>query len=191
MTSSLAPKSGKLRKTSIERIPPPERGAIVVWDTEAKGFGCRCSATGRKVYIVQKRTKAGRMVKLTLGVHGDITTAQARDLALKALGAIADNRDPAEELRKARGEERDRRTAPTVADLASEYLNLYAIPKKSAQAAKQDEQNLNRHILPAIGSRRVPEVTRTDIQRIHVRMKDTQIQANRTLSLLSSMFAFA
>ena len=52
---------------------------MIVWDTELRGFGCKITPKGRRSYLLYYRTADGQQRKPALGVHGAITTEQARD----------------------------------------------------------------------------------------------------------------
>ena len=93
-------------------------------------------------------------------------------------------KDPVEEKRTAR-------KAPTVADLAGDYLAHHAVPKKRPKSVRDDHSMLNRIVLPAIGSKKVAAVGRRDIEAIHTRLQDRPYQANRVLALMSTMFNLA
>jgi len=57
----------KLTKRSIDAISAPERGDVVVWDTELRRFGLRVVHTGTKSFIIQYRNAYGRSRRKTLG----------------------------------------------------------------------------------------------------------------------------
>jgi hypothetical protein len=81
---------GKLTKRRIDAIRPGE----ILADDEIGGFVVRRLPSG----IVAYRHKVtGRQRWLGLGIHGSVTPNQARTLAKKAAGAVADRRDPFEE----------------------------------------------------------------------------------------------
>jgi len=46
-------------------------------------------------------------------------------------------------------------------------------------------------VIPKLGSRKVPAITRRDIETIHIALKETPYKANRVLALLSKMFSLA
>jgi integrase len=50
---------------------------------------------------------------------------------------------------------------------------------------------LDRHVLPRFGSRKVADLSRADIERLHLSLKATPYMANRTLSLLGKLFVLA
>ena len=83
--------------------------------------------SGCRTYILQRRTKAGRSIRLKIARVGDLTADQARDEARRLIARITIGEDPAEQRRKARAEERRRRLAPTVAR-----------PRRGVAAPRQD-----------------------------------------------------
>ena len=91
--------TGKISKSSIDALPKPAERAVVFWDAELKGFGCKVTPAGRKVYLVQYRLggRAGRSQKVMLGTHGNLTPDKARRAAKAILGQVADGVDVAAE----------------------------------------------------------------------------------------------
>lgn len=110
-----------------------------------------------------------------------MTFAQAKEIARGLLSDVVRGGDPV-------AEGKAYREAPSVSDLADQYLKSHAIPKKRPNSAKNDEAALRRFILPKLGSRKVAEITGRDIQQLHTGLKETPYLANRTLALLSTMF---
>ena len=58
----------------------PEATRYVTWDTEISGFGIMISPTGRKSYLFCYRVGGGRSREPMIGVHGNVTPDQARDI---------------------------------------------------------------------------------------------------------------
>jgi Phage integrase, N-terminal SAM-like domain len=75
--------------------------------------------------------------------------------------------------------------------LAADYLEQHAIPKKRARSVANDRSMINRTILPRLGSKKVAAIQLRDIHLLHVSMKKTPYQANRVLALLSKMLSLA
>ncbi len=89
----------KLTKSFIEKLQLTEPGEVdFYWDSEVKGYGLKVSST-KKVYIAQGKYQ-GTTRRITIGTHGVITEAQARDRAKKELIRISDGFNPASEKRK-------------------------------------------------------------------------------------------
>lgn len=68
------------------------------FDTELSGFGL-CVGARTKTYFLQRLVR-GRMVRHTLGRHGEITVAQAREKAQDCIQLMRAGKDPNEEKRK-------------------------------------------------------------------------------------------
>ena len=183
----------KLTKRAVDALIPPARGETVpvVWDAELTGYGLRISSTGRRSYIIQKRTKAGREIKRTLGVHGNITPDQARDLAQQELGRIAGGSDPADERRHAREVEEKRRRTLTIAQLCDKYLTEYALVHNRPRTVETYRHVIERHIKPRLGAIRVPDLEQDDIAALHRDMKPTPYLANLTIVVLRRILGFA
>jgi len=174
--------SRKLNKSSVEALPVGVND-VIYWDTLLPGFGVRVKPNATRSYVVQYRNRqTGRSRRKTIGRHGPLMTfSQAKEIAKVLLSDVVRGKDPV-------AEGRAYREAPTVADLANQYLESQAIPKKRPKSVRNDKSALNRFVLPKLGGRKVAEVTGRDIQRLHSSMKETPYQANRTLALLSTMF---
>src|SRR5712671_3096867 len=106
----------KITKRTVDAVQ--SNGADqFLWDSALKGFGLKVTPAGSKVYILQYR-KGGRGAptkRVTIGRHGAITADQAREIAGRLSGAIANGSDPAA-LRAAE------KSAPTVAAFADRFL---------------------------------------------------------------------
>lgn len=173
----------KLTKLCIDALSADAAREYFIWDDELKGFGARVKPSGIISFLIQYRNTGGRSRKYTLGQYGRLTPDEARQLARQQLAAVARGEDPAKERA-------DTRAAPTVADLAADYLERHA-PKKRPRSISDDTRMIERHILPRFGRFKVEEVTRRDFERLHLALKDTPYHANRLLALLSKMFSLA
>jgi integrase len=175
----------KLSKTVVDRIMAAARD-VVVWDDALPGFGVRVKPSGVRSYIAQYRNRrTGASKRLTIGQHGPLLTFdQAKKQARAILADAMRGEDPVE-VRKAT------RRAPSVTDLAADYLERHAVPKKRPKSVRDDRAMLDNSILPKLGAKKVASIGRRDIEAIHAGMRDRPYQANRVLSLLSKMFNLA
>jgi len=175
----------KLSKSVVEKIEPLETD-VVVWDEALPGFGVRIKPSGVRSYIVQYRNRlTGASKRMTIGQHGPLLTFdQAKRQARTILADAMRGLDPAEAQRLARG-------APTVRNLAADYVERHAVPNKRAKGVKDDRAMLETVILPKLGKRKVAEITRRDIEALHITYVDRPYRANRVLALLSKMFNLA
>ncbi len=173
----------KFTKRFVESIVPDSQKMIKQWDSELKGFGLIVLPSGRRTYCVQYRNAQRVQKMLKIGVHGQVTTEEARVLAKKYLSGVVHGLDPV----KARKENRD---LPTINDLARDYLTYHG-EKKRPKSLQEDQKLLYRIILPALGDQLVAKLSRREIEELHRAHKRTPYQANRFLALLSKMFSLA
>ncbi len=157
----------------------------VFWDSEQPGFGVRVYPSGSKHYIVQTRAR-GTAKRLTVGRHGVITPEEARRRAALIIARIKAGEDPVPEPPAAK-----RPDEPTVAELAARYLEEYAEEHCKTNTVRAYRRMAKKHIVPALGKRPLSLVRREDVRDLHYAMRETPVQANRTLDLLSRMFNMA
>ncbi len=177
------PRILRLTKRAVETAPVATR-EYTLWDQEIRGFGCKITPRGKRVYVVFYRTREGAQRRPTLGAHGTLTCEQARDAARQMIVAALNGQDPSKERR-------DRRHAATVNELIERYINDYAKVHKKASSVLQDIRMLRRVVGPRFGAMKVLSVTRSDVMRLHAAMKDTPYEANRMLAVISKMFNVA
>lgn len=179
---------GKITKRAVDGLRVPEAGEAVLWDSEIKGFGVRIQRGGAKTYILQYRAGSGRGVplrKYTIGRHGSPwTVTNARTEARRVLGLVASGKDPAA-LKTAK------REAETVADLAKDFLTKHLETKRKARTIEEYRRLLDKIILPSLGKRKVRDVARAEVAKLHHGLREAPYEANRVLAVLSKMFALA
>ena len=175
----------KLMKTCVDRIAPAAVD-LICWDTRLPGFGVRLKPSGVRSYVCQYRNReTGRSRRMTLGKHGPLLTFyQAKQEAGRVLGDVIGGGD----LATARQE---KRKAPTLGQLAVEYMDRHAIPKKRPQSVRNDRVLIDKYVRPHLGTKKVESVSRRDIMVLHASLKDRPYQANRLPALLSKMFSLS
>ncbi|MCA9466896.1 MAG: tyrosine-type recombinase/integrase [Nitrospira sp.] len=174
-----------LTKSKIDSLLPGSKD-VVVHDTAIPGFGLKITPTGHKTYILQYRMggREFRKQRYTIGAHGIFTPDQARKEAIRLRGLIAGGVDPAEAKRHAQA-------STPFKTFAQQYLEQHAKVHKKPRSIVEDERNLNNHIYPILGNRSLETISRADIANLHHRLRAAPIAANRTLSLLTTMFNLA
>jgi integrase len=174
----------RLSKRLVEQLRvPPERREVFLWDSALPGFGVRVLVSGRITYLVQYRDGHGRTRRYALGVHGVLTTEQARRLAQDALGRARAGENPSAERQAAR-------QAVTVSELARRYERDY-LPTLARRTQQNCRFVLAQYILPAIGALAVQAVTTAELARLHTRLAHVPHQANHTLSVVRTLFRCA
>ena len=173
---------GKIIKSIIDSISPASKDQFL-WDIQIPGFGLKVTPSGRKVYILQYRIGGGNtyLKRYTIGTHGDLTPDQARKEALRLKGQIASGLDPAEAKKK-------ERAALPFKDFSTRYLAEYAELHKKPRSIQEDRRNLDNHVLLSLGNKPLEKIGRADIAKLHHGLRESPIAANRTLSLLTTMF---
>lgn len=200
----------KLTKRVVDAAEPQGKD-YVIWDDELPGFGLRVFKSGERSYLIQYRS-AGRSRRYSIGVHGVWTAELARKEAKIQLGRVAQGDNPAEERQL------DHR-AVTVKELCELYLKDLEAglvlgkggrPKK-ATTMVTDTGRINRHIVPLIGTRRVKDLVKADVNkvlkdimagktRVSVKTKKLRGKANvrggagtatRTVGLLGGILTYA
>jgi integrase len=167
----------------LKKLQPPIRGNRIVYDSQIRGFGVRITAAGAIAFILNYRVH-GRERRFTIGRWPEVSAFKAREEALRLREAIRQGHDPLTDRERARG-------APTLADLAQEYLRRHAEPNKAALSLRDDKRLLKAIILPRLGRFQVGAITRQDVESLHRQFNSTPVQANRVLALLSKMFSLA
>ena len=170
----------------IVRDEKPGSKTRIIWDRQVKGLGLRITPAGAKSYILNYRT-AGRERRATLARASEITLKAARDRAGAELAAIrAGETDPLERRREAMD-------APTVADGLARFFEEY-VPERIATGrmtettSRKYRNQADNYLRPALGRRRVADVTRLDIEAMAKRLARTPTLRNRVLAFASRLF---
>ena len=144
----------KFTKRIVESIKPTERD-IVRWDSELKGLGLKVTPRGRRSYFLYYRTRNGTQRRPSIGVHGQITAEQAREIAKRWLAVVAEGGDPSRDRQQFR-------SAPTVADLCRRFMAEHSnIRNKHGTAYNYPAytQNINLKITIGTSSYEFPHIT--------------------------------
>ena len=141
----------RLNKRIVDALAV-ERGDAVFWDREVSGFGVRVYASGRKIYVVQKRGPAGSPKRVSIGPSTDVTVEEARREAAEIVDRLK------------RGEEafpEPPAAEPTVADLAERYMKAHVEVNCRAGTVETFGRVVRLYILPELGHMRLSEVERS------------------------------
>lgn len=176
----------KLTKRVVEAVAPADK-PLFIWDDQLPGFGVKVLTSGQRRYVVKYRAGAGGRAAqqrwVTVGTHGAITAEQARDLAQQILAAVARGEDPQANKFAVRG-------APTMDDLWARYEAEH-LPGKKVSSQRDDRQKWRDIIEPQFAKRKVNEIARDEVDKLHRRLIETPYQANRALALLSKLLNLA
>lgn len=172
----------KLTKRLIESTPVKDKD-VLLWDSEVKGFICKITPKGKRIYFLYYRTHDGRQRKPKIGDHGVMTCEEARVIAQRWLNKVSQGGDPSAQKSLLK-------TIPTVKELSQRYMSDYA-PHKKASSRSEDKRLWKQYILPALGDFKVSSIRREDVISLHHSVQHLPTTANRVLSLLSKAFNLA
>ena len=143
--------------------------------------------SGAKGWAVRYR-HGGMPRKHTLGPYPAIDLKTARELASKALRAVAEGRDPGREKIQQRAANPD-----TVESVARQFLDRHCKHVNRPRTARETQRLLDLHVLPRWRSRLLRDITRRDVLDLLDRVVDggKPIAANRTFSAVRKMFNWA
>lgn len=172
----------------------PKEARYEIADENDHGRGTlllRVSPSGTKTFVL--RYSIDRKVhRLTLGKYGtgaeQLTLAAARIKAAGIGERIDAGQDPI-------AQEHERQAldakAPTVDNLAAEYIEKWAKPRKRSWS--EDQRILKKDILPGWRTRKAESITRKDVVNLldSIASRGAPIAANRTLAVIRKMFNFA
>ncbi|MGV8948887.1 MAG: tyrosine-type recombinase/integrase [Candidatus Paracaedibacter sp.] len=173
----------KLTKRFVESLIPDPQKPLKFWDDELRRFGVIILPSGRRTYCIEYRNADRIQKRVKIGVHGQITPEQARNLARIKLGQVAYGEDIAQTSKQMRN-------LPTLTELADEYVNRHG-QRKRPKSLTEDQRLLRNHILPALGNMKVANISHQDIEKLHTSFGERPYQANRVVALLSKMFSLA
>jgi integrase len=180
----------KLTDSIVKRLPAPETGNLVHYDTKVAGFGCRVTKGGARSFVLNYRTRGGRERRFTIGSAKEWKTGAARNEAIELKKRIYRGEDPLAEI------EADR-NAETMADLCDRFIEEY-LPRKRPKTVREYKAAIEGYIRPALKHRKIAEVAFSDIDGLHRKItkggkrgKGAPYVANRTIALLSKMFSQA
>jgi integrase len=175
----------KLTNTSIKSMvyEKSNNKADLRFDDDLRGFGVRVYPSDRKSFFVSYRNESGTKKRHTIGDFGLFTATNARQIAQEMLTDVKRGADPQDDKQTKRGE-------ITLTELAERYLEHTKDYKKSW---KDDAQRMRDHVIPALGHKKLSEVTLPQLQKLHrdIKTKRTPATANRVAALIKHVFTTA
>lgn len=172
----------KITKRNVDSQQPSDK-AIYIWDSELSGFGLKTLPSGRKTYLVQYRMggRKGRTRRMTIGVHGTVTTEQARREAKTLLAQVSLGIDPMADKDQAK-------QALTMDELLKQFLTEYVDVKLSPRTKVEYHTVIRLKVPISVRRKYIHEISRQDVSRIHQSMSDMPTRANKTIMVLSKFF---
>jgi integrase len=183
----------KLSNKQVDDEAAPQKGTTTLWDIQVTGFGVRIYApttlkpNGRRTFFLNYRID-GVERRHTIGERSKDgwSVEAARRRAAELRKSIDRGENPAVE-------KRERREAPTIADLVERY-ELEVIPKKrlgEKNGRLNDERRMLALVADHLGHRtKIADIHAGDIEAMHraVTKERGAVRANRVLAIASKAF---
>ena len=163
----------RITKRSVEALGPKS----IIADEEIKGFVARRPGNGGITYGFRYRPKEGpaRQRWLTLGRHGNITVEQARTLAKKRAGEVADARDPAAEDKAKQLEKEKAKLA--ISNTVNAVLDTFVTRHVSQlRSGYQIVRAFDVYVRPRIGKIAIYDLKRRDMLKCSMRSRMKTVQ---------------
>ena len=135
----------KLTRSTVERLPIPDKKSSLFWDDELAGFGVRVWSSGKRSYIVQGRAN-GKSRRVVIGLHGSpisptetLTPDKARKLAMGLIANFSKDIDPVHE------KQRKQSLSVTLQDVCDVYLKERRTAK-GGELTTRTKADITRHI---------------------------------------------
>jgi integrase len=182
----------KISKALVDDLKRGKLDDNIIADTEIKGFVVRRLPSGVVTYGYRYRDrKTGARRWTALGLHGAITPEEARTLAKKRAGEVADHRDPLAEAKKTRADAARTKAIATmtVAMVLDDFMTRY-VRKNRLRSEYEIDRTFKKYVKPAIGSLSIYAVRRGDIVKLLDKIEDdgAPVMADRTLAHLGKAF---
>jgi integrase len=171
---------------------PPTTGEanryVIYWDADLKGFGLKITEHGAKSWICEYRPGTGgrRVAKkrIVLGSVSTLTAEKARRAAKDVLANARVGEDPA--AVRAAG-----RAAITISELADSFMASHVEAKRKPRTVATYRPLIDNFIRPKLGTARAADLTRAEVAKFHLSLRDRSRTANHAVAVLSSMYNFA
>jgi integrase len=170
--------SAHITKRFIAGLHETPDKAVLYWDDDLAGFGLRVAPGGTKAFVVQFR-QGHQTKRKTLGSTRVLAVDRARKAAKDLLAAVR--------LDKALPVSRPN---PPFGEALDGFLG-FVRAKRAPRTAEDYEQRIEAHIRPQFGSKRIRNITRSEIERWHEGKANTPRSANYLLAILVAAFSYA
>ncbi|MEG3159489.1 integrase arm-type DNA-binding domain-containing protein [Sphingomonas sp. LB2R24] len=160
------------------------------WDPDLRGFGLKVTAAGAKNLsrAIPHGRARGKTRRYTIGKHGIWTPPTARTEAERFLRLVATGIDP-----QAASRQRGRLDQELAfANYAERFRRNYGKREWRPRTYASAESNVTRRVLPVLGRKSLPEVSRRDIIEVLDRLPpDSPALPRNVFALVRKLFAWA
>ncbi len=180
--------TGRINKTSVDALAPAS-GELFLWDEDLRGFGVKAKASGSKSYVIQYRLggRGAKVRRYTIGRHGSPWTPDtARTEAKRLLIEVGQGIDVA-----AVKQERSRRPPDLGSKKYCERFVDRCLKERWSRSWKDAESALDRHVIPVLRDKPLPELTRADVKDVLDRLRGKIATRRNVYAILRRMFRWA
>ncbi len=156
----------------VESVKPGPSGRAEFFDTHTEGLGLRVGIRAKTYFVMPRVLRQGqwRQERISLGRVGEITLAEARELAKKTLAIAAKGEIPAE-VGKERKEALVRDSIHTFGKVRDDFLPLYRVRRNGKpflpSAATMEGMTVALRTLKEWEDRPIASITQAEIQAWH------------------------
>lgn len=177
----------KLTKTFIDQL---ELMPAIYRDSDLIGFAIRVNNTC-KTYIVEKKV-LGRTVRLTIGLHGNLTLAQARHIARDKLALMAQGINPNEVKRKIIAEEKLKLDLLKIKPTLKQAFEHYLLYKTLKPRTIKDYTMVVDNYLKDWNDITLDKISRSMIQAKHSELSQRSLaQANMAMRVFRAIYNYS
>lgn len=172
-----------LTDLAVRKLQPVTDARYDVWDARVPGLGIRVFPSGVKTFFLSYRIE-GRKRRDTLGRYGEISLAEARQLAFERRGRLAKGEDPVVEERAAK---------LTFGKVVEEFIRLHVRQNNRPRTQVLYEALLKNVFVAAWGEKPIGEIGKREviavIDKLNARQKPGM--ANNAYAVISKLFNWA
>ena len=177
----------KLTKTFIDQL---ELTPAIYRDSDLIGFAIRVNNTC-KTYIIEKKV-LGRTVRSTIGLHGNLTLAQARHIARDKLALMAQGINPNEVKRKIIAEEKLKSDLLKIKPTLKQAFEHYLLYKRLKPRTIQDYTMVVDNYLKDWNDITLDKISRFMIQAKHSELSQRSMaQANMAMRVFRAIYNYS
>jgi|TARA_R100001132_G_C3272357_1_gene94358 integrase len=173
-TNADTARTQRITAALIKSLVPPPKGNRIFYDDDLTGFGIRITSTGQKAFVLNYRLN-GKEYRPTIGKYPEWTVTAARKRVQEWRQQIDRGENPLEK-------KREERAAPTVRDLYDRFHHTH-LQGRSKAYRKDQERDWKVWILPALGDKKLKDLTHEDCVQLHQdRTAKAPVAANRMIA---------
>lgn len=175
----------------IAQLSTPEKGQRIYYDGALPGFGVRVTSAGAKTFVLNYRVRGtGKERRYSIGSTAHWKVVAARKEAEQLRKIIDLGGDPLGDIEQTRRQADQERLRSKTVDQLCDRFEAELLPSLRPATQKFYKLAMKNHIRPALGRKRVDEVTKEHIEEIHERLTERgqRHQANQCVVLAGGLF---